>query len=68
MQKEQDTIKKGDVVKFVDPDPEFAEDFGMIGSVSFVYEPNEEFSDTLIQVDYGVSYGVHLPEQLEKLL
>lgn len=58
----------GDVVKFIDPDPEFAEDYGMVGTVWFVIEPDEKHSTTLIQVDYHGSYGVHLPEQLEKLM
>ena len=63
-------FEEGDVVKFIDPNPEFAEDFGMVGSVICTFPPTDQpgCEMPLIQVDYHVSYGVHRPDQLEKLL
>lgn len=62
------SIEIGDIVEFVDEDPEFDDLFGMVGSVWFVLPPTDQDPDPLIQVDYHGSYGVHRPDQLEKLL
>ena len=63
-------IEQGDIVKFIDPDPEFVQEFGMVGTVTCTYPPTNQpgCELPLVQVDYHGSYGVHRPDQLERLL
>lgn len=63
-------FEQGDIVKFIDPDPEFAQEYGMVGTVICYIPPEDklECEIPLVQVDCHGSYLVSRPDQLEKLL